>query len=129
MEWPSLCWEAPILPGPFTITRAQLLHSYQLLHEAYDFYLLEGGPQDYNEWVLDQQDKQPQFFFWYKTLELMLLVLAHVRASLAGNLTLYMDTMHEVIVWVFGTDQLHYEHNLPVHFRDLLAMKTLHPDI
>ena len=33
------------------------------------------------------------------------------------------------MAWVFGTDQLHYSHNLPVRLPDLYSMKTRHPDV
>ena len=97
------------------------------MEEAYTSYSLNTELLDYKDWIKQQRDKEPQFLFWHQILELESLVLAHVKASRTGNFELYMITMEHLMAWVFGTDQLHYSRNLPVHLRDLYSMKTRHP--
>ena len=87
------------------------------MEEAYTSYSLNTELLDYKDWIKQQRDKEPQFLFWHQILELELLVLAHVKASRTGNFELYMISMEHWMAWVFGTDQLHYSGNLPVHLR------------
>ena len=62
-------------------------------------------------------------------MELELLFLAHVKSSRVGDFKEYINTLEHLMGWIFGTDQLHYKRNLPVHLRDLRSLQTLHPQI
>jgi len=62
-------------------------------------------------------------------LELELMVLTFVRSLREGNFHLYVETLQNLLPWFFALDQTHYARWLPVHVRDMLHLKSLHPEI
>ena len=88
-----------------------------------------GGTLYLSSWIQQQRELEIQFLYWHQTMELQLLFLAHVKSSRVGDLKEYMNTLEHLMGWIFGTYQLHYKKNLPVHLRDLRSIQKLHPQI
>jgi len=66
---------------------------------------------------------------WSIVLELELLFLAFVLSIRQKLFSLFVDCLRKLAEWFFVCDQTNYARWLPVHIRDMLALKQPHPDI
>ena len=42
---------------------------------------------------------------------------------------MYIDTLNQLVPWLFALDHVHYACWLPVHIRDMMVPRTMHPSI
>lgn len=82
-----------------------------------------------DEWIQQQCKAQPQFLYWYKTLQLELTALAFVRSIRLGLFALYKETLGQLIPWVFALDHIHYARCLSVHLRDMCTLEDEQPGL
>ena len=102
------------------------------LKQAYADYLSfnrEESALQEKDWVAQQKDKEPQFCFWYDTLEFILLILEFVKSIRSGDFELYINTLELLMPWVFALDHLNYAKCLPVHLRDMCTLEERHPAV
>ena len=71
--------------------------------------------------------EQPQADFWFKSMEVDLLILQFVKSCRTADFTLYIETLHSLMPWVFALDHTNYARNLPVHLRDMVTLEERHP--
>lgn len=71
----------------------------------------------------------PQFYLWYTTLQLELLVLTFIKSLRTGNFTLYVDSLTKLTPWFFVLDHINYARWVPVHIRDMANLSIAHPQI
>ncbi len=53
----------------------------------------------------------------------------YVRSIREGNFLLYIDALTKIVPWFFALGHIHYARWIPVHLRDMVALKDTHPDV
>lgn len=103
-----------------------------LTQEAFKAYKDSSDPGialDFTKWSERQCNRHPQFLFWSIALELELLVLEFVRSLRIGNFALYIQVLGKLAPWMFAMYLCNYSRWMPVHIRDMMALKTKHPTV
>ena len=104
-----------------------------LQHTAYHNYCttLEESeiPLNYTAWCGVKAQQHPQFYYWSIVMELQLLMNMYIQSLREGNFNLYIDTLNELVPWFFALNHVHYARWLPVHIRDMVALKNMHPSV
>ena len=85
--------------------------------------------QSFKEWKEKQKSTSPQFLYWSRVLDLQLCLLRLVRSFREGNFKLYIETIKEMLPWVFALDHQNYARWLSIHLRDMLELPKKHPKI
>ena len=83
----------------------------------------------FEEWRVQREEISTQFKYWSTVLQLQLIMLTFVRSLREGNFELYIESLQQLAPWFFLLDQTNYARWLPVHIRDMMSLKQLHPDI
>jgi len=103
---------------------------YTLLHQAYDQHKIsEATALCFDDWCLQRVEESVHFDFWLKTLSLEVLMLLYVRSLREGNFQLYVQTLAQLLPWMFAMDHTHYSRWLSVHVRDMMALSEKHPEV
>ena len=119
------------------VTRTRRAHQvtacslYILVKKAYLAYssnLEENAPHmSFNDWCSSKSADYPQFKFWFLVLQFEIAILIIVRALREGDFNLYVDALTNIVPWYFALDHIHYARWLPVHIRDMVALRDIHP--
>lgn len=106
---------------------------YLLQQSAYRKYIqtLDDASEmmPFEDWCDSWSDACPQFQFWYLILQLELIVIVYVRSLREADFLLYIEALSKIFPWFFSLDHTHYSRWVPVHLRDMLSLKQLHPQI
>jgi hypothetical protein len=78
--------------------------------------------KSFHEWREEMSEKYPQFLYWSGVLELQLCVFQLVRAFREANFTLYVNTIKQILPWMFAMDHPNYARWLSVHYRDMCEL-------
>lgn len=113
------------------VTAASL---YTLLHQAYSEDCTSNDDDntalpDFQVWCLQRAKVIVHFDYWLKTLPLELLLLRYIRSLREGNFELYVESLTQIMPWMFALDHTHYSRWLSVHIRDMTTLANRHPDI
>ena len=104
---------------------------YVLLQKAYQKYSQEWNPpaifMGFDEWCQQMASEQPQFLYWFRTLELELTILKLVKSFREANFKSYIKSLAHLMPWVLN--HTNYARWLSVHVRDMCSLEELHPDI
>ena len=101
---------------------------HTLLHRAYAEYESEEiGVLSLEQWCELRAQQNVHFYYWLKTLELETLMLLYVRSLREGNFQLYLESLTNIVPWMFALDHTHYSKWLPVHIRDMTLLSEDHP--
>ena len=73
--------------------------------------------------------KSPQFLYWSRVLDLELCCLQLVRAIREANFAPYVETLTQIVPWMFALDHTNYSRWLPVHIRDMCELPVKHPNV
>ena len=105
---------------------------YCLIHQAYaeqcpatEAYVTPG----FDEWCAQQAKRSVDFDDWFKVLSLEIMLLVYVRSLREGNLDLYVQSLAQIVPWMFALDHTHYSRWLSVHIRDMTSFSVNHPNI
>ncbi|WAR01492.1 hypothetical protein MAR_008050 [Mya arenaria] len=101
---------------------------YVLMKQQYDEYVEatkdEIGPEMSLEmWVDVRQNESPMFLFWALILTLELTSFTFIRSLREGNFQLYVNSLIELVPWLFALDRNNYARWIPVHIKDMLLLK------
>ena len=80
-------------------------------------------------WCSSRAELYPQFKFWLLILQLELAVLVYVRAIREGDFKLYVDALTKIASLFFALDHTNYARWIPVHLRDKVTLKDVHPKV
>ena len=86
-------------------------------------------PLSFELWCSAKAQEHLQLYYWSVVLELQLLMNMYIKSLREGNFKLYIDTLNQLVPWCFALDHLHYARWLPVHIKDMVALKTMHPSV
>ena len=56
-------------------------------------------------------------------------VLIYIRAIREADFELYVDALTQIVPWFFALDQIHYTRWIPLHLRDMVTLKDVHPTV
>ena len=106
---------------------------YHLLQKAYLAYCSSLG-EEHNQspladWCSSRAELYPQFKFWLLILQLKLAVLVYVRAKREGDFKMYVDALTKIAPWFFALNHTNYARWIPVHVRDIVTLKVVHPKV
>ena len=107
---------------------------HTLLHRAYTEYTSEAtvaGSEvlSLEKWCEERAQESVQFSYWLKTLSLEITLLLFIRSLREGNFQLYVESLTQIVHWMFALDHIHYSRWLPVHIRDMMQLSKKHPAI
>ncbi len=105
------------------ITAASL---YILLHKAYSD---ADTTQPFEDWCTTKARQSVHFDYWLKTLSLQRLLLRYIRSIREGNFQLYVESLTQIMPWMFALDHINYSRCLSVHIRDMITFSNKHPDV
>ena len=115
------------------VTAASL---YTLLQQAYNEECISDDKDvmppislSFEEWCIQQAKASVHFDYWHKTLSLQLLVLRYIRSIREGNFQLYVESLTQIMPWMFALDHTHYSRWLSVHIRDMMTLADRHPAV
>ena len=114
------------------VTRTRHMHQvtaatlHCLLREA---YVNSSSVISFNEWCAQRAGETVHFAFWYKTLELEMLLFLFVRSLREGSFDLYVQTIIKLMPWMFALDRTNYSRWLSVHIQDMLMLQDKHPTV
>ena len=127
---------AEALLSAFHVKRTRYAHQvtaaslHILQDDAYkDFCMTSQVSLSFTAWCSKKAEQCPQFYYWSNVMELELLMNMYIRSLWEGNFDLYVATLNKLVPWFFALDHVHYACWLPVHIRDMIAFKTMHPSI
>lgn len=58
-----------------------------------------------------------------------LAVLVYVRVIREGDFTLNVNALTKIVPWFFALDHTNYTRWIPVHLRDMVTLKDVHPKV
>lgn len=106
---------------------------YLLQQQAYmeDIQSLEDASEilSFEDWCDAKSDACPTFQFWNLILKLELTVMVYMRAIREADFQLYVEALSKIVPWFFALDHTHYSRWVPIHLRDMVSLKQLHPDV
>ena len=114
------------------VTAASL---FALLQQAYnEDYMSDdldlGQPKlTFDEWCIQWANTSVHFNYWHKTLSLELLLLRYIRSLREGNFQFYLESLAQMMPWMFALDHMHYSRWLSVHIRDMTILAKKHPEV
>ncbi|KAK3880703.1 hypothetical protein Pcinc_014858 [Petrolisthes cinctipes] len=107
-----------------------------LLKQAYsqdctqdDGSITQPDDEVFEEWCTQQAKASVHFDYWLKTLSLEVILLVYIRSLREGNFELYVQSLTQVMPWMFALDHTHYSRWLSVHIRDLMDLIDKHPEV
>ena len=73
--------------------------------------------------------KSPPFLYWSRLLDFELCCQKLVRAIREANFALYIETLTDIVPWMFALDHINYSRWLPVHIRDMCELPVKHTNV
>ena len=67
--------------------------------------------------------------YWVKNLSLELLLLRYIRSIRDENFQIYVESLAQIMPWMFALDHTNYSRWLSVHIGDMLTLRNKHPDV
>ena len=105
---------------------------FELRHQMYETYKASMPDSeetlDFTSWSEKMAVDQPQFLYWSSVLEMELCILKLVRAIREANYEEYIQTLVQLMPWLFSLDHINYSSWLSVHIRDLCSLPERHPE-
>jgi len=109
------------------VTAASLYTLLQRAHSDTDAVQADSPP--FEEWCTQRSKASVHFDYWLKTLSLELLLLRYIRSIREGNFQLYVESLTQIMPWMFALDHTHYSRWLSVHIRDMMSLAEKHPHV
>ena len=106
---------------------------YHLLQKAYLASCSSLGEErnqsPLEDWCSSRAELYLQFKFWLLILQLELPVLVYVKAIREEDFKLYVDALTKIAPWLFALNHTNYARWIPVHVRDIVTLKHVHPKV
>ena len=84
---------------------------YILQRNAYTEYVnkvANGEPESFEDWKENLSKLHPQFLYWARVLELQIVRLKLLRSFREANFALYLQSLTQLVPWMFALDNVHY---------------------
>ncbi|GFN92408.1 hypothetical protein PoB_001891400 [Plakobranchus ocellatus] len=62
-------------------------------------------------------------------MEFELTELHFVKANRTACFDLHLETLEQLLPWIFALDHTNYARDLPIHLRDMYSLKYMHPAV
>ena len=82
---------------------------YTLFKKAHDRHTKQANDDEtpalpiFN-WLKKLREEQPQTDYWFKSMELDLLILQFVKSCRTADFALYVETIYSLMPWIFVLD-------------------------
>ena len=90
---------------------------------------MQSDSVPFEECCIQRAKTTVHFDYWLKTLSLELLMLRYIRSLREGNFQLYVESLTQIMPWMFSLNHTHYSRWLSVHIRDMITLAKKHPDV
>ena len=94
-----------------------------------DVYKCSGSSLTLQDWIESKRAKSPQFHYWATVIEFEALLLKLVQSLRESNFSIFVQTLEEIVPWVFALDHTNYARWLPIFIQDLKMLSSRHPSI
>lgn len=111
------------------VTAASLYILQRIAYAEYVNKVANGEPETFEDWKENLSKLHPQFLYWARVLELQIVCLQLVRSFREANFALYLQSLTQLVPWMFALDNVHYARWLSVHKRDMSELPNKHPDV
>lgn len=102
---------------------------YILQHKAYDNDCEQHQCMPFDEWCEQQVVKHRQFAYWSSVMKLQTTILVFVRSLRECNISGYIQSPVELMLWFFVLDHFNYARWLSVHIRDMQELPITNPAV
>ena len=79
------------------------------------------------DWCAQQGERNVHFDYWLNILSLDHVSCACIILLNEGNFNLYLQSLAQVVPWMFALYQTHYSRCLSIHIRDMMSLPVNHP--
>ena len=79
----------------------------------------------FSKWEEDMESRQPQFYYWNMCIKLESLLMRFLGSQHEADYYLYIDSLSDIIPWMFTFNHSHYARWLSVHLHDLSSLKSV----
>lgn len=83
----------------------------------------------FEEWCNDKKKNHPQFAYWDQVLHLELSMLELMHSFRTANFEQYVNTLKDLVPWMFALNHTNYARWLSVHIRDMSSLHLKHPEV
>ena len=97
------------------------------VHRKYQADSVE--PLGFTDWKNKMSSEHPQFLYRRRGLELKLCMLHLVRSMREANFKNYINSLAQIVPWMFSLDHTNYARWLSVHIRDMCTLSSKHPNV
>ena len=66
--------------------------------------------------------KSPTFQYWDLIMEFEIAVLIFIHAHRTKQFDLYVESMEQLVQWIFALDHINYARWIPVHIQDMQSL-------
>ena len=81
----------------------------------------------YNKFVDDSCKSNPTFDFWSFYIDMVQMMLLHIRATRTSDWDLHLKTIRMMMPWFFVTDRVNYSRYLPCYWLEMINLPQTHP--
>jgi len=71
----------------------------------------------------------PTANLWLSYIDMIDLLLNHIRSVHDGTWRLYLATLRQILPWFFSYDHVNYARYAPVYYYDMLSLEQTHPEV
>ena len=82
----------------------------------------DGSDLDPWKWLQEKSATNGMCFYWNLVMNFELEILAFLRSIREGNFTLYVQSLRNLLKWLFIFDHIHYARWLTIHVFDLISL-------
>ena len=114
------------------LTRTRRVHQVTLLAlanlqreawKAVSVSHLESNEEvSFQTWRQNMVSKRPTFQYWDLIMEFEIAVLIFIYAQRTKQFDLYVESMEQLVQWIFGLDHINYARWIPVHIQDMQSL-------
>ena len=115
--------------GSLSHSQHSISTSAECLQEYIQTFEEPGEVMPFEDWCGARSHACLQFKFWHFILQLELTVKVYIRAFRETEFLLYIEALSMIVPWFFALGHTHYSRWVPVHLRDMVSLKQLHPDV
>jgi hypothetical protein len=81
----------------------------------------------YDKFVNERSEVNPLFAFWSKYIEMVQLLLLHIRATRTTDWSLHLSTLRSMIPWFFATDRVNYSRYALCYWMEMMCLEQTNP--
>jgi hypothetical protein len=81
----------------------------------------------YDIFVKKRSEENPLFSFWSKYIEMVQLLLLHIRATRTTDWSLHLSSLKSMIPWLFATNRMNYSRYASCYWLEMMCLERTNP--